>query len=174
MKKLIVLIIAVVGMTNISQAQLEVTTNPIGLLFNTYTLSVDYNLNQDFSVGLDGIFMNTDFGTNSFYLNAKHYFFPTERGSNGIYIGAFGGQNSYEAFDYNGNDIQARTFTQVGAGFMAGYKITSRKNIVLDFALGLGKNFGNEESYINVMPYFKTNVGYRFNVKPKVIPKSLN
>jgi hypothetical protein len=172
MKKIFVLIIAIIGITNVSKAQLEVTTNPIGILFGAYTLSADYNINEDFSFGVEGAFINEESEPSFFYINAKHYFFPTERGSNGIYIGLFAGQASYNNINIFDSNFNKREM-QIGAGFLAGYKITSRKNIIIDLGAGLGKGFGND-TFLNVLPYLKANIGYRFNVKTKDVPEKLN
>jgi hypothetical protein len=167
MKKVIILVIVIIGITNVSKAQLEVTTNPIGLLMEAYTLSVDYNINEKFSFGLEGAFVNIESEMNFFYGTAKFHPFSTEKGSNRFYIGVFSGQSSYKDYNYYKPTL-SRTVTQVGVGFMAGYKAVSRRNIVFDLGIGLGKGWGSDD-WIQLLPYLKINLGYRFNVKTKDI-----
>ena len=88
MKKLSLLIIAIIGLSFQSNAQIEVTTNPIGYFAGTYISSVDYELNSDWSVGGDLAISSEKGGFSVFYVNAKHYINPLSKNQK-FYIGTF-------------------------------------------------------------------------------------
>ncbi len=131
-----------------SKAQVEVATNPVALLFEFGIFGVDYNINDDFGVGLDLAFGQ---GIGVFYLNGKHYFRP-RKGADRFLIGTFLGT----AGELDGDSGGA------GLGFMFGYKWVSRRNITFEWTGGIGRDFTGDFGFL---PYYKLNIGYRFNQK---------
>ncbi len=125
-------------------AQVEVKTNPIGLLFEAFPVSIEVVAGDSWGVELDAFASS---GLDFLYLSGKHYFSP-RRGADGFNLGAFMGG----AGDDKGKD-------GFGLGFFAGYKALSSKRVLLEVALGLGRDFTEE---LDVLPYFKLHVGYRF------------
>lgn len=127
-----------------AMAQVEVKTNPIGLIFEAFPLSIEVVTADSWGVELDAFASS---GLDFLYLSGKHYFNPHRR-ADGFNIGAFMGGA--------GNDEGDDGF---GLGFFAGYKAVSAQNVLLEIALGLGRDFTDD---IGVLPYFKLHVGYRF------------
>lgn len=163
MKKSFLVLIAILTFSFQSNAQIEVSTNPIGLLFNTYIISVDYHTSPDWSFGGE-MGINTANSTrtaSAYYANAKHYFNPFSDAKM-FYVGTFAG-----VFSYNYEIITlGENQSTFGVGFMGGYKLVSRKNVVMDLGLGLGRGVINS----GVLPYFRANLGYRFGtVKDKSV-----
>ena len=130
------------------KSQVEISTNPLALLFEAGVLGLEYIPNQDWGVGLD-MFGAADVGF--VYASGKHYFNP-KVGGDRFNVGAFIGG----AGDFGD--------TGFGLGFFGGYKWISSRNITLDLALGAGRDFSD---VIGVLPYVKFNIGYRFPKKGK-------
>ena len=147
MKKTL-LIISVLFFSIYSKAQVEISTSPIAILFEVGVFGIDYNLNDDFSVGVDFAFGQ---GGGAFYVNGKHYFSPRV-GNDRFFLGTFGG--TFGSFDDSDNGS--------GLGFLFGYKWVSKRNITFEWSGGLGRDFTGE---IGFLPYYKLNIGYRFNQK---------
>ncbi len=141
--KRILFIFALFGLAHTVQAQVEIKTNPVALLFEALPVSVEYCINDSWGTELDA-FATADWGF--LYLSAKHYFSP-RKGTDGFNIGSFAGGA--------GGDGDSG----FGLGFFAGYKGISTKNILLEIALGIGRDFTDN---VEVLPYFKFHVGYRF------------
>lgn len=172
MRKLALVIITIIGFTFQSNAQLEITTAPLGLLTNSYTLSADYYISPDWSFG--GDMRSRNFLGNKksmFYANAKHYFNPFGEAKR-YYVGVFAGVHNHQNWNFFDNNNEM--ISDFGGGFIGGYKLVSRKNIVLDVALGAGRAFSENSSEINLMPYWKLNLGYKFTTpKDKKISSEL-
>lgn len=143
------LIISVLFFSFQSKAQVEASINPFLLLNEVGAFGFDYNINDDFAVGLDLAFGR---GGGAFYVNGRHYFNP-RKGADRFLLGSFVGTAG------NVGDGGA------GLGFFFGYKWISRRNITFELTGGLGRDFTGETG---VLPYGRLNVGYRFNQK---IPK---
>lgn len=135
----------------IAQAQVELSANPIVLLFGAIQASVDINITEDWSVGGDVIAAE---GGGGFFVSGRHYFNP-KYGCDKFNVGTFVGGTGNEGDD-----------TRVGLGFLIGYKVVSSKRVVLDIAVGGGRNFSDAD-FDRFLPYGKINLGYRFKTKPK-------
>lgn len=123
-------------------AQTELKISPIPLLFGVGAISIEQGISESF--GLDGdIILGEDFfGAN---LSGKYYFNP-ERGIDKFHIGAFFGTIGDE--------------NTPGIGFLAGTKLISRKNLLFEIGLGVGRNFDGGGLF-----YGKLHLGYRFTKK---------
>jgi hypothetical protein len=132
--------------TTAAQAQVELKTNPIALLFEVVPVSVEYVISDDLGGELD-ILATSDGGWA--YLAGKLYFSPKVR-ADGFHIGGFTGIFG-DGYDSSG-----------GVGFFAGYKAVSRKNVIFEVGLGLGRAFSDD---IGALPYAKFHLGYRFTRK---------
>lgn len=142
MKKIIICLLIFTS-TNLF-SQVEMKTNPVALLFEIGLLSLEYNNQKDWGGEID-----LGFGQDFFvaYVTGKHYFNP-KRGADKFNVGVFAGGFSADG-DSGG-----------GLGFFAGYKAVSEKNILLEIAYGIGRDFG--DSGIGILPYAKFHLGYRF------------
>lgn len=148
MKKVLFVFIAFLFSFHL-KAQIEIATNPIALLFEAGVISVDYNLNDDWGVGMDALIVS---GGGWFYLNGKHYFNPrkgNDRFMLGTYTGFIGELGDDSGF---------------GLGFFGGYKWVSRRNITFELSVGGGRDFTDN---VGFLPYGKFNVGYRFREKDR-------
>ena len=143
MKKLLLLTFLLISLCRIS-AQTEIKISPVGLLFETVGLSVESAIRDNFGLDGDVIFAQDFFGFN---LSGKYYFNP-KSSIDGFHVGAFIG---------NSGDTES-----IGLGFLAGIKLLSKKRILFEFGLGIGRSFDD-----GVIGYGKLHLGYRFNKKAK-------
>ena len=80
--------------------------------------------------------------------SAKYYLIP-KYGADRFHVGAFLGKTFSDDND------------NAGVGFLAGYKVMSKKRFFFEAALGIGRSFsGNND--IDAFPYANLNIGYRF------------
>ncbi|MCB0522875.1 MAG: hypothetical protein R3A50_01935 [Saprospiraceae bacterium] len=143
MKKLIIFLLALLSYSQI-HAQAEVKISPVALLFEVVAISVETPVADNF--GLDGDIITSFYGGFYANLSGKYYFNPKTR-IDGFHIGAF---------------LGGGTDTGVGLGFLLGYKLLSRNNVVFEVGAGVGR--GIEDS---ILGYGKLHVGYRFGERKK-------
>lgn len=142
MKKLVLLIFLIIGIQYSSKAQVDIQINPIAILFETIQLSVEFPIQQSGGIEVDVVGGGGEFGV----IGIGKYYMRPEYGADRFYIGAFAGALS----DSGG-----------GLGFISGYKWLSSSGVSFELALGIGRGFGDLE----VFPYGKLSVGYRFGKK---------
>ncbi len=142
MKKYFLFILLAASIQFQAKAQVDIQVNPIALLFEAVQVSADFGIGQNGSIALDAIGIDGDFalfGIGKYYMNPN-------LGADRFYIGGFLGAIADEG---------------AAIGFLAGYKWVSRQGINFEFALGVGRGGGD----IEVVPYGKLTVGYRFSKK---------
>ena len=181
MKKVTFLVVSLAvlffGFNSKAQAQVDVSINPISILWGDITVGADFALSENLSVeGQIGYSSNTTAGAKYTGIPitafGKYYFNPT-RGTDRFYGSVFLRfvSRSYEADD-SFSDYEY-TRTRLGAGVGIGYKIVSSGNFVFDIGLGVGRAFvdntsikvGNESvvvDWTDVMFACKLAIGYRF------------
>lgn len=135
-----------------AKAQIDLSINPIALLFSNFDLSAEYRASNDIGIELtpgisfnkynlgDGDYKTTGYGVR---LIGKYYFSPEDgcdKWSIGPYV-KFAGSSLKN--DANGHEA---TNTRLAVGFYSGYKWVSRKNIIFELGLGVGKAFVNKYS----------------------------
>ncbi len=145
MKKLTLLSLLVLFVGRIN-AQTEIKISPAALLFEVVAISVETAVTSSIGMEADAIFGQEDF---RFNINGKFYFNPKSR-IDGFHVGAFLG---------NVGDTES-----VGLGFLVGYKILSKKRLLFEAGLGLGRSFDD-----GIVGYGKLHLGYRFG-KGKTSP----
>ncbi|WP_425422181.1 hypothetical protein [Phaeodactylibacter xiamenensis] len=137
-------------------AQIDVGASPVPLIALGLAASVEYPLNPSF--GLEGYLITFPVaGFFAGYVGPKHYLRP-KRGNDGFSIGLFAGGGSRMGS---------------GLGFNVGYKTVSERGFILDFGFGMGRTlFGGSDisaltgfRSVEITPYLKLNVGYRFPKK---------
>ncbi len=168
------------------QAQVDVTTNPISLLFGNINAGADFRIKKNFSIEANAAYSRGDYWglvdsreTVPVNLVGKYYFSP-KHGADGFYVDAFTRfVNRNIQATYNGGDANEPTTInfsrmQVGLGFGLGFKVVAPKGFVFDIGTGIGRALYShdkikvsEEDYkvpelIRTMGYFKIGVGYRF------------
>lgn len=166
-----------------TQAQVDVTVNPIGLLFGDLNLGVDVGITPSFSmeatVGYGG---GGDDFTNLKYLSipvnllGKYYFSP-KLGADRFYADLFLRyvSRNYSADD-GGTTYAEYTQTRFGLGIGAGYKVVSKGGLVFDIGLGFGRAIVDntkvesegdeyEIDWPNIIITGKLGIGYRFGKK---------
>ncbi len=125
-----------------ANAQFELKSNPIALIFAAPSLSAEYGFTEDFGVEAYGIIFPD--GEGIAFVSAKYYLNPKE-GLDRFNIGGFLAAGSLG----------------IGAGFQLGQKVVAKKGLVFEFGIGLGRGFTDEP----FLPYFKLDLGYRFKKK---------
>lgn len=162
-----------------ANAQVDVTLNPIGLLFGDLSVGADFILSDEFSVeGTIGIGGGSDDFSSLKWTNipigvvGKYYFNPDD-GADKFYADAFLRfiSRSYKADgDTNYSEYSQ---TRFGLGVGIGYKSVSRSGIVFDIGFGVGRalidntKFESDGDEYNVdwpdiMFQGKLGIGYRF------------
>jgi hypothetical protein len=160
-----------------AKAQVDVTINPIGLLWGNVSLGVDFALSENFSIeGQLGYTSSSD--DDSKYTGipitalGKYYFNPN-RGADKFYANGFlrfvsrtyKSDSSFDDFEY--------TQTRFGVGVGIGYKVVSAGNFVFDIGFGVGRAIVDNTSFKtgddsilvdwpDIMFTGKLAVGYRF------------
>ena len=181
------LCLSVFSFINQSQAQIDVTVNPIGLLFGDFSGGVDFGVSENLSVevAIGLTFGKDDFGFDD--LESKYfglpitvfgkYYFNPDHGADKFYADAFLKfvTRSYSVDGDTNNIYTDYSNTRVGVGFGIGYKIVSDGGFVFDIGLGAGKAFVDKTKYDDetqstgivldlpdLMITGKLAVGYRF------------
>lgn len=139
MKKLILTLVLFYSAFSLN-AQTEVKINPFFLLFEGFQIGVEQIVSNDW--GIDGDLFVAAGG--AYMTVAGKYYFNPKIKADGFHIGLFTG---FADEDFG-----------IGIGFLGGYKVLSKKGVIFEFGLGLGRSTGTTSA----IPYFKLNVGYRF------------
>ncbi|GAB5555670.1 MAG: hypothetical protein Sapg2KO_52610 [Saprospiraceae bacterium] len=161
------------------QAQIDVTINPIGILWGDINLGADFGIKEDFSIeGLIGFGtgneLDADFNSFNVTSSAKYYFNP-KNGVDKFY--GFGFLRFVNrSYDYEDDSVFANySQSRLGLGVGAGFKAASDKGFIFDINLGVGRAIidntsfddGNGEEVVldwpDIMFTGKIGVGYRFN-----------
>jgi hypothetical protein len=174
MKKcgLIVLFCATFLITQKGFAQVDVSVNPIGILFGNLSVGADFAVNENFSVeGTIGFgAKNRDlYKTSDLQVSTigKYYFNP-EEGADKFYIDAF---LTFINRNYRGDESTFADFksTRFGLGFGIGYKILNRRGFMFEIGGGLGRALYDKTSILNtdiewqpIIGYGKLGIGWRF------------
>ena len=182
MKKFIVLSLFCAFIFKI-QAQTELKINPLGLLFSSPDLSVEFavaeNIGIEPFIGVSFLKLTVDgdgYKSNGigYGVNGKYYFSP-DKGIDKFYAGIYmrGGNSKYTGQGSNSGDSFSRNY--FGVGLSLGYKLVSRQNIVFDIGIGIGRKFLNKYSnassssvdistipLLNLDGFFRFGLGYRF------------
>lgn len=185
MKKRLLILTTFMLFATYGFSQFEVKTNPLSAMFGTIPVSIEYVAAE--KIGLEGTvgyyFKKDDtFSTDSkssgitgkFLL--KFYFSPNKGGDKfyGFPYFRYSSRSSTFYDSSTSTDITA-TYKAIGAGLGLGYKWVSDGGFLLDFGLGVGKNFSggftySEATYVPTItiPVFPINfvsrisIGYRF------------
>lgn len=135
MKNMVLFAVFVLS-TQLLSAQVDVKISPIPLLFGVGAVSVEYALAPSWGLDADILAGADFFGAN---LSGKFYFDP-QKGIDRFHVGAFIG------------DLQG----SVGLGFLVGTKIVSKKRILFEIGVGIGRTLDD-----GVIGYGKLHLGYR-------------
>lgn len=145
---------------NVNAQLLEAKINPLGALFNSPDVSIEYIINDDIGVEAkigynwnnDGTIISDDTRINGFTcaVIGKYYFNP-ENGCDRFYSGLYGkfklrnGEN-HQTLLYLLPDYRS---TAVALGLVLGFKLVGQNNIVLDINAGLGRPFVNNVNFLD-------------------------
>ena len=179
MKKLLTLVAAVMAFATVF-GQTEVKINPVGALFSSPDVSVEFAVSE--AIGIepyiganwnkitvnDVAYKSTGVG---YGLNGKYYFGP-DKGIDKFYAGLYlrGGSSKFKSDSSSSNFNRDR----LSLGLSLGYKWVSSKNIVFEIGAGLGRKLYSKYSntsgtvdvskipLLNLDGFFKFAVGYRF------------
>ncbi|MEZ4920214.1 MAG: DUF3575 domain-containing protein [Saprospiraceae bacterium] len=154
MKKLILSCLVAFGClftVQTATAQVDVTLNPIGLLFGDLSAGADFAISENFSIeAAIGIGTNEIFdvkGTNiPINLVGKYYFGPNH-GTDRFYLDLFLRYvNRQWKYDDN-SGYSDFTSNRFGLGFGLGYKVVSKGGFVFDIGLGAGRAIVDKNKY---------------------------
>lgn len=180
----LLLCLSVFSFVNKTEAQVDITVSPIGLLFGDLNAGIDFMVNENISAEVQfGLtFGSDDFGVDDEYkyfglpitVLGKYYFNPNN-GADRFYADVFlkfvrrsysiDGDNTFNYADYAN--------TRFGLGFGLGYKLVSSGGFIFEAGIGAGRAFVDKTSFDdgvnggtvdlpNVMITGKLGVGYRF------------
>lgn len=148
LRKSMLLIILLSGLSKNAFSQLELKTFPIALLFEVIPIDVEYGFKEDLSV--DGSFLGVlDEGV-LFDVGVRYYFNPSDKKCDKFFVAGFLGGGT----DYG-----------LGPGFGTGYKWLSRRNLIFEIGIGVGRAYGSDIE--EVYPWGRLHLGYRFGPKAK-------
>ena len=180
MKKLFLPVLLAFFCLGIQQAsaQVDVTVNPVGLLFGDFSIGADFALSDNFSIepqiGFGTGKVSGIKGTNLAVNGVAKYYFNPNRGADRFYGDVF---LRYVNRNWNYDDSSTAadyTSTRIGLGFGLGYKIVSGGGFVFDIGFGAGRAFVDENKYKDstgtqesvdwplIMFQGKLGIGYRF------------
>jgi hypothetical protein len=159
------------------QAQIDVTINPIGILWGDISLGADFGIKEDFSVeGLIGFGTGSESSAdfNAFNLTgAGKYYFAPKNGVDKFY--AFGFLRFVNRnYSYDDSIFANYKQSRLGAGIGVGTKVASLKGFIFDINFGVGRAFIDNTSYEDsngqqqevdwpdLMFAGKLGIGYRF------------
>lgn len=164
-----VLMISCFGYVSKSNAQVDVTIDPVSLLWGNISLGADFALSENFSIEGQLGYSRGDWGTGKYTgipvtVFGKYYFSP-KNGADRFYLSVF---TRFINRSYSDNNDKY-SLTRLGLGVGIGYKVVSAGNFVFDIGFGVGRSivsFDNNNNtnidWIPVMFAGKLGVGYRF------------
>ena len=185
MKKLVLFFTLLSCFTSL-KAQTEIKINPIGLLFKSPDISVEFaakeNVGIEPFIGISFFSLTTTtngiedkFTSNGFSYGAHgKYYFGIDKGIDKFYAGIYlGGGQSKFSNSSTGTSASSFSRTRLGAGFELGYKWVMSNNFLFECGAGLGRKIINRYSdgtgkadlaalpLLNIDGFFRFNVGYR-------------
>ncbi len=160
-----------------AEAQVDLTLNPVGVLFGDLNIGADFALAENFSLEAQVGFGISKIagirGTNIPINVVGKYYFNPKQGTDRFYADVFL-RFVNRNWEYDDNSTNANfTSTRFGLGFGLGYKIVSTKGLVFDIGLGAGRalvtnnkyeedGFEQDVDWGNVIFLGKFGIGYRF------------
>jgi len=174
---------------NISFGQFELRIRPLDLLFEDYNLHLEYPINKEISLELNGNYLDSDNEIGVFNLRknnalrvailAKYYFRPII-GNDRFFTAAYLSYNQFEATDFNFFTTRFPRFQQkdITPGIAIGHKWLGYGGFNFEVYTTYGQsiwatrrdlNFDDEPTRENFTQEFLFNVslGYRFTDKKK-------
>ncbi len=175
----LIAIVCASGFFSKSYAQVDLTINPIGVLWGDFNVGADFAISENFSIEGAVGYQSAKSGSFKYtgipVISRGKYYFNPNRGADKFYADAFlKFVNRDYKVDDNSTDYANYTATRFGIGFGVGYKAVSAKGFVFDLNFGVGRAIASnvkyddsngtqfEEDWINLMFDGKLAIGYRF------------
>ena len=180
--RIFVAALALFTLSTTSQAQIDATANPLGILFGSLSVGADFLITDNISVEptIGYGTRNRDllgYQSSAFTISTfgKYYFNP-DNGADKFY-GSVWLRYVNRSIDWDEDFLGFANIdyneTKVGIGLGIGWKIVSNNGIVFDIGAGLGRSFintnnldddfiGNLADISDLMVNGKLGVGYRF------------
>lgn len=181
------LVLAFMACSSSMSAQIDIKISPLGLLFGSPDVSVEYLANEQIGLELlGGVDYGVVFGSGAFNRNNRltksgarvrllgKYYFETNKGGDTWYAGIYAGHR-WRTITPGENNITSAGSTQATftSGIHGGYKFVLDSNIVFDLGLGAGRVFSDAISSQNstsgavissfgLDTFIKLEMGYRF------------
>ena len=183
MKKVFLTLAIVVLASIAGKAQIEVKINPIGAIFGSIPVSLEYVATDNigieataaYSYSKGDFFEGTTKASGLVLAGLFKYYFNPDKGGDKFYAFPYVryATRKFTFDDAFSNGEVTATWNAFGAGFGIGYKWVAESGLLLDIGGGVGKNFTGEFTYddptygesisvpsINGM--FRISLGYRF------------
>ena len=153
MKKIILGVLLLTGAYSMT-AQVDVSLNPISLLFSNINASIEFGVKDDIGVEFSPSFEFDSYKVDDVkYTNTglggrvigKYYFSPNkglDKWNIGPYIKY--GYGVGKGTNLSTKETVEVTRNRFAVGFYTGYKWVSRKNVVFELGFGLGRAFVNK------------------------------
>ncbi len=192
MNKIFTTISALLLFVSVSNAQVEIKVNPVGLIFSQPDVSLEFVVKEKIGIELSNIFVYGNVPLSGLLLggpefrlsksgyrirfSGKYYFSPKVRGA-GAYAGAyFGPRNLLVSGDRSAYGFDpGYKLSAFSVGLLGGYKHIFESGLLIDLQVGLGYGFNstlilndsnntNEIAVIGVEGIRAVSIGYRFNL----------
>ncbi|HFA49170.1 MAG TPA: DUF3575 domain-containing protein [Bacteroidetes bacterium] len=164
-----------------TNAQIDVTINPIGALFANLSVGADFAVSENMSVEAQLGFGSDKGGGDLAGYSYKNfpvtvigkYYFNPNNGTDKFYADVFM-RFVKRSYDYDDAFFSAYKQTRFGLGFGIGYKIVGNSGFVFDIGVGAGRAFVDKLKYedssgtqteidwTELMLNGKLGIGYRF------------
>ena len=160
MKSIIATISALFMFVVVTNAQIDIKANPLGLIFNQPDIALEFVVAEKIglevsnafiygNVPLSGLILGRELRLKQsgykFRLSGRYYFIPKKRGTS-LYMGAYCGPKKsvitgdIEEYGYDpGYEISA-----FSVGLLGGYKHILKNGLIIDLQFGLGYGIGTE------------------------------
>lgn len=130
-----------------AQAQFEIKTNPLGLIFGSIPLSAEYVLKPNIGLELTGSYTKVSLGSIDWSgtkatFQFKYYFSP-DKGGDKFYAFPYLRYVNRSGEDTYDNEPVTVTNNVFGGGFGLGYKWVAESGLLFDLGFGIGRNLTN-------------------------------
>lgn len=154
----------------------EIKANALGLLVGFGEISYEYLLNEESTLGASLMASYDSNYFQKFGLSGAYRYYFGKGYAKGFFGEAFGLLNTVQDYEYTESVVNfpdgsssysynynEKDITDFALGMGIGYKLVSKRGVVLEFHGGVGRNiFDNSERDYQIIGRFGISAGYRF------------
>lgn len=154
----------------------EIKGNALGLLIGFGEISYEYLLNDESTLGISVLARYDENYFQKFGLTGAYRYYFGKGYAKGFFGEAFGMLNTIDDYIYSDTQItypdgsmgwnysyEKQTITDVALGIGIGYKLVSKRGVVLEFSGGVGRNVtNNSDRDYTFVGRIGISAGYRF------------